>query len=171
MYLPTTAILTRLLGLTTRSTKFLPVFQVGFGRFEVQKIADELVESLGVQGQRHLVDRVLDVAFLDHRLFHNAAKHRQLTTHIAVERFFRAANQHLRLQSDFAQFRHALLRRLRFQFVRGLDVGNERDMHVHHIFGPDFKNELANRLEKRKTFDVSSRASDFRDHHVVFGLV
>ena len=44
-------------------------------------------------------------------------------------------------------------------------------MHVHHIFGPDFKNELANGLEKRKTFDVSSRASDFRDHDVVFAFV
>src|SRR4051812_22553976 len=44
-------------------------------------------------------------------------------------------------------------------------------MHVHDIFRADFKNELANRLDKRKTFDVSSCASDFRDHHVVFALV
>ena len=44
-------------------------------------------------------------------------------------------------------------------------------MHVHDIFGPDFKNELANGFEKRKTFDVPSRASNFRNYHVVFGLV
>src|SRR5215469_769970 len=55
--------------------------------------------------------------------------------------------------------------------MRGLNIRNERDMHVHDILGPDFKNELANRFEKWKAFNVSSRASDFCDHHVVFALV
>jgi hypothetical protein len=61
-----------------------------------------LVESLGVQGQRHLVNGVLDVALFDHCFFRNAAKHRQFSAHIAVERSFGPANQHLRLQPDLA---------------------------------------------------------------------
>ena len=36
---------------------------------------------------------------------------------------------------------------------------------------PDFENELPNRFEKRQAFDVSSRASDFRDDDVVFAFV
>ena len=90
--------------------KFPPVYQIGFRSFQMQKIADQRVQSLGVQHQRHFVNRVLDVALLDHRFFRNAAEHRQFATHVAVERFFGAANQHLRLQPDFAELCHALLR-------------------------------------------------------------
>ena len=49
--------------------KFPPVCQIGFRSFQMQKIADQRVQSLGVQHQRHFVNRVLDVALLDNRLF------------------------------------------------------------------------------------------------------
>ena len=44
-------------------------------------------------------------------------------------------------------------------------------MHVHHILRADFQNELADRLEKWKTFDISSRAADLCDNDVVFALI
>ena len=75
------------------------------------------------------------------------------------------------MQADFAQLGHALLGRFRFQFARGLDVRNERDVHVHHILRADFENELANRFQKRQPFDVAGRAADFRDDDVVFAFV
>ena len=41
-------------------------------------------------------------------------------------------------------------------------------MHRHNILRTDFENELANRFQKRQTFDVTSRAADLGNHHVVF---
>ena len=84
---------------------------------------------------------------------------------------FRARDQHLRLQTDLAQLRHALLRRLRFQFAGGFDVRHERDVHVHHVLRADFENELPDRFEKWQAFDVAGRSTDLRDDDVVFALV
>ena len=55
--------------------------------------------------------------------------------------------------------------------MRGPDVGNERDMHVHHVLRAGFENELPDRFEKRKTFDVSSGTADLCDNDIVFALV
>src|SRR5262249_53758595 len=49
--------------------KFPPVSQIGFRSFQMQKIAHQRVQSLGVQHQWHFVNGVFDVALLDHRLF------------------------------------------------------------------------------------------------------
>ena len=151
--------------------EFSPICQIGFGGFEVQKIAHQLVKSLRMQGQWHLVNRMLDVAFLDHRFLRNAAKHRQFSPHIGVKRFFGAANQHLGLQTDLTQLGHTLLRRLCFQLMCGLDVRNKRNVHVQHILQTDFENELPDRFQKWKTFNIASRAANFCDDDVVFALV
>ena len=55
--------------------------------------------------------------------------------------------------------------------MRGLDVRNKRDVHVHHILRADFEDELPDRFEKWKTFNVSGRTADFRDHHVIFAFI
>src|SRR5438132_10936135 len=89
--------------------KFLPVRQVGLRSFEIQKVAHESVESLGVQHQRIFVNSVLDIARFNDRFFRNTAKQRQFLSHIAVERFFRPATYDLRLQTNLAQLCDALL--------------------------------------------------------------
>ena len=94
--------------------EFSPVIQLRFRRFKMQEITYQLVDSLGMQCQRDLVNRVRNVALLNHRFFRNAAEHRQLATDVAIERFFRTANQHLWLQADLSQLCHALLSRLGF---------------------------------------------------------
>ena len=83
---------------------------------------------------------------------------------------FRAAKQNLRLQTDLAQFRDALLGRFRFQFAGRLDVRNERDVHVHDILRADFENELPDRFQKRQPLDVAGRAANFRDDDVGFAF-
>ena len=55
--------------------------------------------------------------------------------------------------------------------MRGLDVRNQRDVHIHHVLRADFENELPDRFEKRKTFDIPGRAADLRDHDVVFAFI
>ena len=44
-------------------------------------------------------------------------------------------------------------------------------MHVDDILRADFENELANCLEERQSFDVASRAANFRDDDVVFAFI
>ena len=44
-------------------------------------------------------------------------------------------------------------------------------MHGHDILRADFEIELPDRFQKRKTFDVARRSSDFGDHDVVFLFV
>ncbi len=150
--------------------EFPPVGQVRRRRVDVEQLANEIVEPLFVQHQRHLVNRVLHVARLDHAARRNVAKHRKLLPHLGVERMLRAAEQDLRLQTDLAQFRDALLRRLRLQFARRADVGHERDVHVDDVLRADFENELPDRFEERQPFDVAGRAADFGDDDVGFAL-
>ena len=94
--------------------KFLPARQIRLRRFQVQQIANEFVQSLGVQHEWHLVNRVLDIERFDYGFLRHAAEHRQLLAQLAVDWFLAPANQDLRLQTDLAQFRDALLRRFRF---------------------------------------------------------
>ncbi len=72
-----------------------PVGQVGRRRFQVEQLADEGIEPLGVQHERHLVDGVLDVPGLDHALRRNVAEHGKLLPDIGIERMFGAADEHL----------------------------------------------------------------------------
>ena len=88
----------------------------------------------------------------------------------AIERPFRPANQHLRLQTDLAQLGDALLSRFCLQFARRLDVRNERDVHVEHILRADFEDELPDRFQKRQTLDVAGGAADLGNDDVVFAF-
>ena len=64
----------------------------------------------------------------------NIAIHRQLLSDLEVQWPFSPAKQYLGLQPDFAELRDALLGRLGFELTRRLDVGDQRDMHDHHVF-------------------------------------
>ena len=44
-------------------------------------------------------------------------------------------------------------------------------MHVDDILRADFEDELPDRFEKRQTFDVAGRSTDFCDDDVIFALV
>ena len=114
--------------------EFPPIAQIGRGRIDVQELADEVVETLLVQHQRHLVNRVRHIARLDDRVRADVAKHRKFLPDFGVERTFRAANQDLRLETDLAQFRDALLSRFCLQFAGRADVRDERDVHVERHF-------------------------------------
>ena len=94
--------------------KFFPARQVWLGSFQLEEIANQFVQTFLVQHQRHFVNRMLDIARFDHRFLRHAAEHRQLLPQFEIDRFFASANQHLRLQTDLAQFRNALLCRFRF---------------------------------------------------------
>jgi hypothetical protein len=117
MYLPTTPIVTSCFGIQDAATISSQIF---FGQriLQIEQVEHELVHALLLQRQRQLVDRVVDIAALDHGLDRHVAKHRELVAQVVVERVVRAAHQHVGLDADLAQLRDGLLRRLRLQFTR-----------------------------------------------------
>ena len=55
-----------------------------------------------------------------------------------------------------------------FELTRRLDVGDQRDMHDHHVFGAGLQLKLADRFKERETFNVSGGSADLRDDHVAW---
>jgi len=70
----------------------------------VQKIAYELIESLGVQGQRHLVDGVLDRQFSITAFSTTLQTSTTYDEHRGRAVFRSGKSTTLRLQSDFTRF-------------------------------------------------------------------
>ena len=132
----------------------------------MEQLADEIVEALFIEHQRHLVNRMLHVARFDHAARRNIAEHRELLAQLGIQRIFGAAKQDLRLQPDLAQFRDTLLRRLGLELARRANVGDERHVHVDHILWADFENELADRFQERQTLDVARRSADLGDDDI-----
>ncbi len=52
----------------------LPVRHVGRRRLQVQQAANQIIQPLALEHQRHLIDRVLDVLLLDYRLVGHIAE-------------------------------------------------------------------------------------------------
>jgi len=104
-------VFTPLLRVITQSTNFFKP-EVRVPEFQVQLIAKRVVQSLRVTASAELHKSCAQRrARLDHRLLRrNAQKH---STNSAaaprVDRLFDPANKDLRLQTDLAQFRNALL--------------------------------------------------------------
>ena len=79
-----------------------------------------------------------------------------------------AAQQDIRLDTDGAQFLHAVLRGFGLQFLRGVDPRHQRHVHEDAVLAPHFMTHLADGFEKRQRFDIAHRAADFADHHIHF---
>src|SRR5262249_53898672 len=88
--------------------KVFPTRQIGLPRFQAQQIAHQLVQTLGVKGQRHFVNCMCDIALFDYSFFRDAAEHGEFLAQIEIQHSLSTANQNLRLQPDFAQLRYAL---------------------------------------------------------------
>jgi hypothetical protein len=86
-----------------------PVRQIRLRSLQVQKVTNQLVQAFAMEQQRHFIDGVRHVHRFDDRFLRDAAEHREFSSHLGIERIFGAANQDLRLQTDFAQLGDALL--------------------------------------------------------------
>ena len=93
---------------------FLPVRHVRRRRVEVQQPANEVVEPVALQHERHFVNAVVHVLLLDDRFVRDVAEQRDFLAQFLVERTFAAAYQNVRRDTDLAQFRDRLLGRLGF---------------------------------------------------------
>ena len=84
------------------------------------------------------------------------------------QKTFGAAEQDIGLDTDGAQFLHAVLRGLGFEFLRRVDPGHQRHVHENAVLAADFMPDLADGFEKRQRFDIADRAADFADDDIDF---
>ena len=155
-----------MLGCDEPADDVLPVGHVRRRQVQLEGLADQVVHVLALQHERHLVDGVVDVLLLDHRVEGHVAEHRQLAADLLAEGLLAAGHQHVRGDADLAQLGHALLRRLGLQLAGGLDEGHVGDVDEADVAGARLLRELADGLEERQTFDVTDRAADLGDEHV-----
>jgi hypothetical protein len=73
------------------------------------------------------------------------------------------------VDTDAAQLVDRVLRGLRLQLARRVDVRHERDVQVQDVLGPDLAAELADRLEERQRLDIADRSADLGEHDVAVG--
>ena len=89
-----------------RGDHLLPLGEIGRRHVEAQLVDHDLVEALLVQQHRDLVDVVGVDAGDDRALFH-VGEQRDLAALLVGQRILAAAQQHVGLDADAAQFLHA----------------------------------------------------------------
>ena len=143
----------------------LPLGQVRRRRLHPEVVEDQIVDALGAEDERHLVD-VVDVVGGDHGVGRQAGEEGDLLADLAVEAALGAADQRVRLDPDPSQLVDRVLGRLRLQFAGVADVGHEGEVDEHAALRPQVRVELADRLEERQRLDVADGAADLGDHEV-----
>ncbi len=161
------AMLTVRSGLPLAATTCCHSLRSAGGTCSPQLFADDFVEVLLVQQRRNLVD-VVGVDGREHRAFLDVGEQRDLASLLGRQRVLAAAQQHVRLDADRAQFLDGVLRRLGLDLARGRDVRDQRQVHVQHVVAAHLDAELADGLEERQRLDVAHGAADL--HHADVGF-
>ena len=143
----------------------LPARQVDRPWLEAEELDDDLVETLPMEDQRHLVDR-LDVLRRDDGLLLDVAEEGDLRLDARRQVAIGATEQHVGLDSDRPQLLDRVLRGLRLQLGGRLHVRHEGEVHVDDVLAPDVLPELPDRLEEREPLDVADGAADLDDDHI-----
>ena len=131
----------------------------------LQMPQDDLIDSLFGEDQRDFVDRIY-VFGGDDRFRIHVAEERNLVLHVGRQKALGAAKKNIGLNTDGAQFFDAVLRGLGFQFLRGGDPRNERDMNENAVLAADLMAHLPDSFEKGQRFDIADGAADLdRSRH------
>ncbi len=126
-----------------------PWREVSGFRHQIQRVADDLVEHLIVQHLRHFKDRI-NVRHRNDGTLLDVRKERNLFLFVFWNWAIRATEQHIWEYPDFAQFLHAVLRRLGLQLASTGDVRHQRQMDVAAVFATNLNAHLADGLHERQ---------------------
>ena len=143
----------------------LPLDQVRRRRLHPEVVEDDVVDALGPEDERHLVD-VVDVVGGDHGVDRKAGEEGDLAADLTIEAPLGATDQRVRLDPDSPQLVDRVLGRLRLQFAGVADVGHQGEVNEHAALRPEVGVELADRLKERQRLDVADGAADLGDHEV-----
>ena len=156
-----------LLRMLQRVDELLPRREVGRWRIDRELLADDHVKPFRVQRRGDLVDRI-GVERRDDRLGRDVGEQRDLAAVAVRDRAVGAAQHDVRLDADFAQFLHRVLRRLGLHLAGCRDVRHQRQMDVADVVAAERDADLPDRLEERQRLDVADGAADFDDRD--FGI-
>jgi hypothetical protein len=90
----------------------------------------------------------------------HVGEQRDLAALAIGQRLLAAAQQHVGLDADAAQFLHRVLGRLGLQLARGRDVRHQGEVHEHRHVLAALDAQLADGFEERQRFDVADGAAD-----------
>ena len=152
-------------GALDTSDDIRPGFEVRRAVAQAELRHHAMGEALFLEAQRHFVDR-LRVACLDYRFLVDIAEEGDLLLHLGIERKFRAADQNIGLDTDFAQLDDAVLGRLGLHLAPRPDIRDEGDVDIEHIRCAHIFAQLADGFEKRQALDVADSAADLGDNYI-----
>ena len=126
---------------------------------------DGFVEPLILHGHGHLVD-ARQVLALHDAVEIDVAEVGHLLANALVEVLLRAKDEHVGLDTDALELLHAVLRGLRLQLTRCVQVGHVGQVDVDGAVA-QLPFHLADRLHERRTLDVADRTANLGDDEVV----
>jgi len=109
---------------------------------------------------------VRHVAALDDGLDRHIAEQAEFVAQIGIEGVIAAADQHVGLNADLAQFGHRLLGGFALEFAGRGQVGHQRDVDEDHVGGACFVGKLPHGFQEGQALDIAGGAADFGDQHV-----
>ena len=125
--------------------QIVPALEVGRRRVQAQLVANQAVESLLVQHAWHFVDGV-HVPHADHAPFGHVGEQRNLVALFVRNRSVCAAEQHVGLNTDFAQLLCGVLGGFGLEFAGGRDPRHIRQVHKRRVARAHAQAHLAHRL-------------------------
>ena len=152
----------RMLRVHQRVDQRVPDGQVGRRGLDLQLLAHDCVEALGVQRSRDLVDRIR-IERRDHGVRRDVGEERDLAPVAVRQRPVGAAHHDVGLNADLAQLLDRVLGGLGLHFAGGGDERHERQVDVADVLAAERDAHLPDRFEERQRLDVADGAADF-DH-------
>ena len=138
-----------MLRMFERINDAVPKREIGGLRCEVQFAAHDFVQPLFMQHLGNLVYRG-GVVTGNHRSKIDIGEQRNLAAVLIRDRSVAATHHHVRLNTDFPQLLHAVLRRFGFDFPHRGEIWNEGQVDIAGIVPALLDTHLANRLKERQ---------------------
>lgn len=143
----------------------LPGGEIGGLRLKAELLADEVVKMLGVEHERHFVDRG-GVGDADHAVHRHVGEERDLGALAFRDHVLGATEEHVGIDALFAELLNGVLGRLRLQLAGGRDPRAERQVDEAGVVAAHAEGHLADGLDERQGLNVADRTADFNDGHV-----
>ena len=146
----------------------LPLGQVGRGDVQLQLLDHHIVQTVGVEHQRALVEaghgQVLDDALRLH-----VAEGADLAADVAAHAAVGTQDDDVGVDAHALQLLDGVLCRLRFVLVRAGDVGHQHDVDVAAVVAALLQAHLTDGLQEGLALDVAGGAADLGDDHIGLG--
>ena len=152
-------------GMVDLKDHLLPRLHIGGIKRHCHLLEHDAIQPLLLHHERNFIDRRCRT-ILDDGICIHITKERNLLLHLAWNRLLRTTDKDIRLNADGTQLLDAVLGRLRLEFSRCTDVGQQSDMDIQRVVLADLLLDLADCLEEGQTLDVTDRPADLRDDDI-----